>query len=331
MVTWEERFNLGLADFDLQTVLRKEQRVNVLVKSITESETGDENHFNAILCKSGLPNSYEIFNGNCSIQPHQTLHTPVQICCQPDQRLLLYSCASEPVVIALAFVACEQPVILHLDETSAIYSNRSARQQCITAIEFCAGGFGGWTMASSFLKKIHRVPFIRTMALDYDEKAIQNWLLTFGGHYIETQSTIPWQMVELFDGNIGIAADVHDSNWKQAAATMQPNLATISAPCVSWSGANSQKGLFSEGGIVLMSSIMQCKFLRPRIILLEQVRNFESHPHYAKAMQLLTAAGYRIIYKRVIDAGDGCPMTRPRWLAIACDAMSKHDFDLDTF
>ena len=80
-----------------------------------------------------------------------------------------------------------------------------------------------------------------------------------------------------------------------------------------------------------MSSIMQCKFLRPRIILLEQVRNFESHPHYQKAMQLLTAAGYRVIYKKVIDAGDRCPMTRPRWLAIACDAMSKHDFDLATF
>ena len=80
-----------------------------------------------------------------------------------------------------------------------------------------------------------------------------------------------------------------------------------------------------------MTSIMQCKFLRPRIILLEQVRNFESHPHYPKAMQLLTAAGYRVVFSKVIDAGDGCPMTRPRWLAVACDALSKHDFDLATF
>ena len=105
-------------------------------------------------------------------------------------------------------------------------------------------------MAAKFLKRVHQLPFIRTLAIDHDQKAIQNWLLTFGGHYIETQANLPWQLVELFDGNLGIAADIQDRHWKQLASSFAPNLATISAPCVSWSGANSQKGLYSQGGAV---------------------------------------------------------------------------------
>ena len=331
MVTWEERYHLGLMEFDLLTQFHRDQRANLLVKTVIESETGDENHFEALLCRSGLPNAKDITEGNIQICPHQCLNIPVHVYCQAEQRALLYSCASETIVISMAFVSCIEPLIFHLDENSTIYPNRSAKKHSIMSIEFCAGGYGGWAMATRFLKRVHQIPILRTIAIDYDQKAIQNWLLTYGGHYIETQSTIPWQLVELFDGNLGIAADIHDHHWKQMAATSHPSVATISAPCVSWSGANSQKGLFSEGGLVLMATIMQCKFLRPRIILLEQVKNFEAHSHYQKAMQLLTAAGYRIIFKKIIDAGDGCPMSRPRWLAIACDALSKHDFDLATF
>ena len=218
---------MGLTEFNLQTFLQRDQRVNILVQSVTESQSGDENLFEAILCKSGLPNSFEIFNGSFSMQPNQCLHIPVQIRCQPEQRSLLYNCAADPAIVAFAFVTSVNPITIHLDETSAIYSHRSAKQHCIFAIESCAGGYGGWAMASSFLKKVHKVPFIRTMAIDYDQKAIQNWLLTFGGHYVETQSTIPWQLVELTDGNLGIAADIQDHNWKQAAAVFAPNLATI--------------------------------------------------------------------------------------------------------
>ena len=331
MLTWEERFHLGLTDFDLHDKFQLEQRSNVLIQTVTESQMDDQHNFDAVLCKSGLPNASTILQGHFEIHPHQNLSVPVKIHCLPEQKSLLYSCASDFVVLAYAYVACVEPLTLYLDESSVVYANQSVKKHSIMAIEFCAGGFGGWAMAAKFLNRAHQLPFIRTMAIDHDQKAIQNWLLMFGGHYIETQANLPWQLVELFDGNLGIAADIRDRHWKQLGSSFAPNLATISAPCVSWSGANSQKGLYSEGGAVLMNSIMECKFLRPRCILLEQVRNFESHPHFPKAMSLLTAAGYRVIFQKVIDAGDGCCMSRPRWLAIACDALSKHDFDLNTF
>ena len=331
MLSWEERYNLGITDFDVHSDLQIDQRSNVLVQALHENLSDEGHQFEAIMCKSGLPNAVQIIHGHFEIQPHTNLNIPVKIHCQPDQKSLLYSSASDFVVLAFAHVSAIDPVTLHLDENSVVYNNCSGKKHSIMSIEFCAGGFGGWAMAAKFLKRVHHLPFIRTLAIDYDQKAIQNWLMTFGGHYVETQANIPWQLIELFHDNLGIAADVQDRHWKQLGAAFAPSLATISAPCVSWTGANSQKGLYSEGGITLMASIMECKFLRPRVILLEQVRNFESHPHYPKAMQLLNAAGYRVIFHKVIDAGDGCPMARPRWLAIACDALSKHDYDLATF
>lgn len=43
---------------------------------------------------------------------------------------------------------------------------------------------------------------------------------------------------------------------------------------------------------MLMVAIGVCKFIRPRVILLEQVKNFMQHKHYAKVMEILGGAGY---------------------------------------
>ena len=48
-------------------------------------------------------------------------------------------------------------------------------------------------------------------------------------------------------------------------------------------------------------------------------------------MKIIKAIGYRIVFQKVLDAGDTTPMQRQRWIAVACDALSKDPFDLKDF
>ena len=46
-------------------------------------------------------------------------------------------------------------------------------------------------------------------------------------------------------------------------------------------------------------------------------------------MKLIQAIGYRVVYQKVLDAGDTSPMHRQRWIAIACDTLSLQPFDFE--
>lgn len=330
MINWEERYHLAVAEYDISTSFRKDTRANILVHHLEIQQEENNHRFQAILGQPGLPNASDL-HSFVDVQRHHTTDLLATIVCKAQQIQLLDVGQDDFQIIAGVYVENDRPPILYLDEQSVIFSPSSSQQHSIMAMEFFAGGFGGWKMAAQFLKHYHQVPIVRTLALDFDSRALQNWVMNFGGHYVETMVDIPWQIVELFQDNIAVVGDIHSHHWKQASAVFAPNLATISAPCVSWSGANSQKGLFSEGGLVLVASLLHCKFLRPRTILLEQGRNFESHPHYSIVMKLIKAIGYRIVFQKVLDAGDTAPMQRQRWIAIACDTLSKHPFDLKDF
>ena len=330
MLTWEERYQLVVADFDINVQFQLNTRVNILVQQVHEQIESTKHQFSAIIGEPGLPNASD-FAHFVSVKPHQPTGTIATIVCQQSQIPLLQMDQKDFQILAGIYVEAVSPLTFYLDEQSVIYSPTSYKRHSVTSIDFFAGGFGGWKMASQFLKMFHEAPITRTFALDFDHRAIQNWVMNFGGNYIETTANIPWELIELYHGNIAVVADIHSNHWKQASAVFNPNLATISAPCVSWSGANSQKGLYSEGGLLMVASLMQCKFLRPRVILLEQVRNFEAHRHFAIVTKLITAIGYRIVFQKVLDASDTSPMHRQRWIAIACDTLSKHDFDLKDF
>ena len=330
MINWEKRFHLAVADYDISTSFRRDTRANILVHHVENQQELSKHRFEAILGQPGLPNASDL-HSFVQVQRHQTTEIKATLVCQQHHIQLLDVQQEHFQIIAGVYVETEKPPTLYLDEQSVIYSPSSSQQHSIMAMEFFAGGFGGWKMAANFLKRYHHIPIIRTFALDFDSRAIQNWVMNFGGHYIETMTDIPWELVEMFQDNIAIVGDIHSNHWRQAAAVFAPNLASISAPCVSWSGANSQKGLYSEGGVVLVAALLHCKFLRPRTILLEQVRNFESHAHFQIVMKLIQAIGYRIVFQKVLDAGDTSPMQRQRWIAIACDTLSRHPFDLKDF
>lgn len=66
-----------------------------------------------------------------------------------------------------------------------------------------------------------------------------------------------------------------------------------------------------------MRAIGVCKILRPKIILVEQVAAFNTHPHRRWIAQALWFAGYQLRFAHVIELGDLMPVKRARWLGVA--------------
>ena len=264
MISWEEKYHMGYQEFDLHRYFKKDTRINVMVCDVKLAEDRDNADFTSLLVDPGIPSSFEVMQGNWQIRGHQKTETVVCIRCQENQFPLLADSTTK-LIVANAYVVAEQPILVQLDSQSVIYNAQSAKKHSIQTLELFSGGFGGWSMASKLLSERFQVPIVRTIALDHDHLAVQNWIRNYGGHYIETSQDLPWEIAEVFSGNIGIVSDIQSYNWRQLAASCEPNLATISSPCISWSGAGKQGGLYAEGGIMLMVAIGVCKFIRPRV------------------------------------------------------------------
>ena len=78
-----------------------------------------------------------------------------------------------------------------------------------------------------------------------------------------------------------------------------------------------QQGLHSTEGQLFTRSIGLRKLLRPKLILIEQVAGFHSHPHRMWIEKALWFAGCQLRFSRVIELGDAMPVRRSRWLGIA--------------
>ena len=318
---------MGYQEFDYHRHLIKDTRVNLMISEVRYAEDRDMVDFTSKMVHPGLPSSFEVWNDNWQIVPHVTTAIEVNIRCERCQIPLLDDSGSK-FTIANAFVVSEHPIIVQLDSQAVIYRAQSAKKHSIFSLELFSGGFGGWSMANRILSQRFMVPMVRTVSIDHDNHAMQNWIRNYGGHYVETSQNLPWELIEIFTGNIGIVADVQSYHWRQMAAASEPNLATISSPCISWSGAGKQGGLFADGGILLMVAVGICKFIRPRVILLEQVKNFMQHKHYQKVLDIIGGAGYKMVYHKIVNAGDTLPMHRQRWIGVAFDMFSQDSYDM---
>eukprot|EP00438_Fugacium_kawagutii_P016084 Skav230950 [mRNA] locus=scaffold3010:72178:73815:- [translate_table: standard] len=98
---------------------------------------------------------------------------------------------------------------------------------------------------------------------------------------------------------------------------MPVHVVSLSAPCPPWSGASSAPGLSSPEGCLLIEGILECRFLRPKVLLIEQVANFAQHPHRAVITRALHWIGFKIIFQRTLNITDLMKVDRPRWFALA--------------
>ena len=189
----------------------------------------------------------------------------------------------------------------------------------VRLLELCSGGHGGWAYAARFIRSrpiFGEQKGIQIMAIDHDWHAVANYAAIHGAIAVDGSKKINGDIMNL-GHDVVICADITGKHWQQIAATWRPDVATISAPCVSWSSAGSTTGLAATTGILLAEAIACCKRLRPKIVAIEQVPGFIVHKHAKLIINQLKAVGYVIKWSHVVDANAyGCA-SRRRWLCIA--------------
>ena len=329
MLSPNERFQLGIQDFEIHNEFKTDHRQNVLVQEPQLKHWDEIAYLEAKIVTSGLPNASVIDGFDLVIRPHCASEQIVQIQCVQD-KIPIFQLTTGIVALEAALVLSEDPLVLIVDHDTTIYSHGSSMVKDITMLDLCAGGFGGWSTAMQKLADDFAVPMKKIIGIDYDHSAMQYWALNHSASYIETQQ-IPWQALHRMTGNIAIVGDLQSNHWRQAVFHQQPQLVTISSPCISWSGAGKEQGFHADSGIVMLTALGLVRFSRPRVVLFEQAKHFAEHPHFQKFMRLVVWAGYRMVYHKCLDAKDHVPMARPRWIGIAMDVLSHDNFDMAKF
>ena len=168
------------------------------------------------------------------------------------------------------------------------------------------------------------VPMKKNIGID-DHSAMQYWALNHFASYFETQQ-IAWQALRKLPGNIAIVGDLQSNHWRQAVFYQGPQVTTISAPCISRSGAGKEQGSCRRRYRAAHSS-----WAREIFSTMGKGGAVLSHIFPFSSVQLVTSAGYRTVYHKCLDAKDHVPMARPRWIGIAMDVLSHDNFDVVTF
>lgn len=226
--------------------------------------------------------------------------TPNVIC---EGKMLLWN-------VLDGFDTCfEFPVHWIVDEHCILIPMDKKQDDKFKILETFAGGFGGWSYALNFLRRVHAVPS-QIVAIEEELAAAVNFASNHDALLIESHFPITPQILLQHTGDIILHGDVRRKHWWQSVALWQPDLMTISAPCQPWSGAQSAPGLNSIHGMLLPETIMLARIFRPKLLLIEQVNGFATHHHKAFCIAIIKSCGYEVAWTKIVDV-------RIRWLALA--------------
>ena len=192
---------------------------------------------------------------------------------------------------ALNYPGPEHKGYLSIDDDTLVLPLSKRSSGIIPVLHFFGGAWGGWGYACQPLAE-KDVPIIAG-CVEVDFTATRQYALSHRCPLLSATQELPPLSLLSFPEGFCIHGDVFDDNWLQAAACWNVEVITISAPCPPWSGAAGQMGLHSAEGQLFMRAIGVCKILRPKIILIEQVAAFHSHPHRVWIEKALWFAGYQ--------------------------------------
>eukprot|EP00438_Fugacium_kawagutii_P017506 Skav206894 [mRNA] locus=scaffold2387:153648:159125:+ [translate_table: standard] len=183
-------------------------------------------------------------------------------------------------------------------------------------LELYAGGLGGWKAATQFLERYFGDMSFNTIAIEHDRDLAVAYALSHAANLIHMDGEIPCDMLMNGEDWI-IVGDASADEWQQAVTHWQVDCCTISAPCPPWSGATSAPGLAHHNGKLFLKSVLDCRYWRPHMILIENVPGFASHDHKQWIERALHMIGYKLTWQGVINVATTLRTNRPRWLAVA--------------
>lgn len=184
-------------------------------------------------------------------------------------------------------------------------------------LELFAGGFGGWKSACDFVASTNVTCKIRTIAVEFEPHIAMAYAITNHSGFIQQTQAIDKEFFVRNQQDWIIRDDVMSSSWKQAVAQVGIEVATLASPCPAWSAAHTAPGLSREDGAMLLQSLLECRFIRPRLIMIEQVSNFAQHPHRAIITRALHWMGYKIIFQKTTNPCELLRNDRPRGFGVA--------------
>lgn len=182
-------------------------------------------------------------------------------------------------------------------------------------LELFAGGYGGWHFATTLIEKFWDKQ-IRVTAIDNDLEACRNYAITHDVKLISGTRMLSTDLLHKFHGDCIIHCDISSKFWLPLVTNWRPHCVCISAPCPQWSLSGMAKGLDSFEGLLFAESIALCKFIQPKVVIIEQVAGFAQHSHKMWILKTIANAGFRVVWSKTIDINSICPTHRPRWIAI---------------
>ena len=216
------------------------------------------------------------------------------------------------------------------DEFSICIPMEECNNDRVKILELCSGGFGGWSMATTFLRERCGIP-MQVVALDEEKQAVQDFAIGHSTTILEAHGTLPSDIFKSQQDYL-LHGDVRSTGWWTAVATWKPDILTLSAPCPPWTGAASSLGLACEQGMILPTGLILIRIFRPKVVLIEQVQNFASHPHKKFVLGIIKMCGYDIHWARIVNAADFGASHRFRWLCLAVRQQAsidvKHPFQM---
>eukprot|EP00438_Fugacium_kawagutii_P035676 Skav231661 [mRNA] locus=scaffold823:182260:186903:- [translate_table: standard] len=211
------------------------------------------------------------------------------------------------------------------DQYSLLLPFHEGEHDSLHVFEPYGGGYGGWSFAGRFIQKHTKIPF-QFATVEADFQAIQHFASQHDCIVWDGSLRIPHDALEGIAANVAIHASVTQDTWKEALTNWGIDIMTVSAPCPPWSNASNKAGLRSSDGILLPLSFLLLRQLRPKAVVIEQVKGFGSHPQKQHVLDCLKHVGYKLCWSRVIDAAGFGGSTRSRWLGLAI-RIHAHDVD----
>eukprot|EP00438_Fugacium_kawagutii_P007755 Skav221255 [mRNA] locus=scaffold1045:757136:759676:+ [translate_table: standard] len=208
-----------------------------------------------------------------------------------------------------------------IDQFTHLRPLRNRTDATVRYLEMFSGGYGGWSYAARFLKDDYKVP-LQTVSVECCWEAAINFASTHGAVLVDGTSD-DFQASRLEDmRDCVLCANVVDCKWQGKVSHWRPDLETISSPCQKWSAGAYGNGLASESGRLMAESILILRKFRPKVAMLEQVRGFPAHKHWKMILSQLRAAGYNVLWAKVLNAKHYGAAHRPCWL---CLAILRHE------
>eukprot|EP00438_Fugacium_kawagutii_P009915 Skav216408 [mRNA] locus=scaffold457:469327:473979:+ [translate_table: standard] len=201
------------------------------------------------------------------------------------------------------------------DDQSTIHPRNVSRHDGVRMLEMFCGGHGGWTYAAEFLNHEYDTS-IQTIGIDCSLSAIVCFAATHQATVLNGNESIPSDAFQS-GCNFAIWGDIASKHWVEPVSCWEPDVMTMSSPCQSWSFSGSQSGLMAESGQLFVEGILHAKKVRVKVLLLENVPGFKSHPDSQLVLMMLRAAGFAIHWEGILDSSRYGGASRPRWLCMA--------------